>query len=307
MPILITRAMLIMAFAIMFCPYATAQPLSSFLDAKGALASREYLTDNISYFLDPRFRRDEIFWYDGTMTTAEGVCHEGLKLKFNTIENTLYLKQKGQYYRLSTYSLRSFTLEDEGRQRHFIKGFGEKHEYVLSAIFRGNPSEVLKYLADFEQRDSFQLTAFDTSWKPSDGGSLALRLQSSSIHPVHNLKGYLEDNPNFNKVKLESETTEADEQGFFEVLAKGRRGKLLIQHSKKLARSGGLSLVKNHKVITFDERTYFLANQQKEIRQVFFTKRSVKKALQALGIAPPRRICSVRNEGRLAECLRKIL
>lgn len=304
----ITHCIFFSIFSIfLFSTPLKAGTLADFLRSNAVRVDQGFIRQYISFFLNHRYHKGEIFWFEGAIIAKNEERYDHLRLKFNTIDNSLYLHIEDQFYRIISSGLKEFILYDKGSKRRFVKGFGEIHIHLISASYYTNAIEVIKYLAEYPQADDFRILELSTIENEPNNGSLIIRIRSGGIKPVYALQRYLGQQPGMGGVQIESGVPQFDENTFFEVLVDGKEAQLLKLNYKQSSQSESISLVKQSDFFTFNKFTYYLSDRDENIRRLQFSRKSVRKALSFANVDFTGDIPSVRKEKQLVSWLGKIL
>lgn len=278
-----------------------------YLKANGVEINEGFIKDNVRFYLNRRSGKEGLFWHDGSIFSQKGKEYTGLKLKFNTIDNTINILHDEKFYRIAPQSMTGFSIIENGKKRLFRKGFFENRVHKINADFFGPSKEVHKYILKFKSIDNFNFQKFQVDKKEGKGGKIKLTFDSPSDFSSRNFQAYLEKNENINRVKVNMKETGLEPGVFYEVLAEGDNGYLLKLFSKKSIESNSVSVIQHSYSVTFDKFKYYVAKPDKKIRQVVFLKSSVNQAHQFLGIKRTKKIGTIRGEERLTKYMKTIL
>ncbi len=259
--------------------------------------------------MNHRFKDDELYWHDGSIISNDGKEYKDLKIKYNTIDNSINVKLDDRYFRIHSHRIIGFDLKAKGRVHIFRRGFNENRKHELTAFYTIGATETLQYLTEYENISNFKILRLETNKKKKSDGDLNIQFYSPSNNASYAFQSYLKKNHGIMDVSVNTNGTGIDESRFFEVLAEGKQGKLLKLHSKRSGQSESVSLAKvpDPTVVTFDKHSYFLSNDENDIQPIFLNKKSVKKALDFTEIEFGKRISSIRSEKKITAFFNKIL
>lgn len=284
-----------------------AESLDDFLQSNGVSTNLEAISARIQFFLDSRYRKKEIFWYAGSIIAANGEQFDKLQLKFNTVSNAVYLKHDNHFYRINSSALSGFILFDEGQTRHFQKGYSGAYEHTITATINDDIFPRLQHVSRYEDSDELSVLMFYASEISPGQGELTVQLRAKGIEPIYKFQRYLKQDEGISNVEITSLIPDFDENTFLELKVIGNSGNFLKLNFKRSSHGNNMTQIKQTDVNIYDEHIYYISNRKKEIQEVQFSKKSIKKALNFAVVKIPRDVPSFRNEKQLASWLKKIL
>ncbi len=307
MKINISRSTIFSISFIIWTGSIKAQSITDYVKSHAIEVNEEFIQKNVRFYLNRRAKNGNLNWFDGSVISTDGTEYKGLKLKFNTIDNSVNIKLDSRFYRINSPGLTGFKIINKNKFREFRKGFTESRVHVISATYSCNSIELLKHLTSFIGIDEFNILDFEMANKDGKNNGLYIRLLSPSVNSTQNLQAYLLANQDIEDVQIELKELGMDDNIFFEIIADGDNGMLLKRYSKRSTQSDAVSLVKNSNVVTFDKFEYYLSNPNNGIRPIYLNKKSIKKAIKYTGINKTRRVPMFVNEKKLIVLFNKIL
>lgn len=284
-----------------------------YLATASVKVDEETFISNLGYFLsyegflvnyDGDKKKHEIKWYQGSLTTKKGEVFTDLQLKFNTVNNSLYVKNNEQVYKISQFRLSNFTLIENDKERKFSKGFIIPLTTDLSIEFEMKAPEFLKFLMAYENFDELEIVTL-TLGSQDQLGRIDIEINESTSVDVSALKSYLFSRKGIKNVKLDAESNDTSVNTFFEVLKDYGNFSLLRWNSKRLSSLDAIALAETSNVPVFKEETYFFSNEKNEIQKFIFARKSIQSGLQFVGITETRSIPSFPNEKKLMHWLKE--
>ena len=281
--------------------------LDDFLRGHATKVLEKTIVDRIPFFLDPRYRKKTVFWYDGSITTKDGVAYENLKLKFNTVSNNVYLKHKGYFYHISSSAISGFSIIENEVKRHFRKGYNQREIHAIQGTFKTDVRTIMQNILEYEKADDFRFVGIFIVSDDPGKTEVTIEFSTKSNRQVNEFNRFVMSLEGALQSNLATVLAEFDENTFLEILVIGSKGSFLKQNYKDISQGINMTLIKQSDTNTYNRNFYFLSNENQEIFELIFTKKSIKKALNSIGIKPQSSIPSVRNEKQLSAWLKKIL
>ncbi len=291
------------------------QPSSfnEYLATAGIKVKKETIAENLGYFInyegyfvkpDVNNKKNKLKWFEGSITNKKGEVFTNLQLKFNTINNSLYVKENDKFYKLSQFRLSEFTLVDNGKERRFSKGFVIPLTTGISMEFEMKAPEFLRFLMAYENFDELEIASL-TLGSQDQMGRIDIEINESTTVDISSLKSYLLSREGIKNVKMNSESTDTNANTYFEVLKDYGNFSLLKWNSKRLSTTEVVALAKNPNVQVFKEETYYFSNDNNEIYKFVFAKKSIQKSLEFVGVTKTQTLPSFPNEKKLLNWLDK--
>ena len=289
-------------------PKSATPEIDHFLESSATEVEWQNIYDNIRFFLNSGFKKEEIYWYKGTLTAKDGVQYQNLQLKFNTIDNSLFLKNKNQYFRIKAPDLQAFTLQDGDRVRRFVKGYYQSREHQLSATFAGSTQEVMETIMSYEAFGTLEITTINAAKKKGASGELSMRLSSPDLMSVQHFRNYLEGTNLFGELNLLSGATGLGKQTLFEELVAGKGIALLKYYSRKKGTNEMTSIVSDAATqLTFHNNRVYISNTEHQLQEMAFSRKSARKAMLFTGLQWEGKIPAIRKEKQLVAFMKKVV
>jgi len=283
--------------------------LDDFLRENATKVEEKIIHKSIRFFLDTHFNRrtEQVIWLDGSLRTVQGEFYENLKMKFNTITNTIYIKNGASIYRIVSYQIESFTIMDEKKEKTFQHGYALKHQNSINAYCDISATRVMKMLINFERFDQIVIDELVSSQAKN---LLTLKINTFDRELIYELGKYLGNHVGIDDVKIESDELTVHENTFMEVLFENKKFLLLKHNFKNVSQNKSTSIVTSHEQnFVFEKNYYYLSNANNVILQMFFTESSIKELFAFAGVTGLSNIPilknnpSQRNEDKLVNWL----
>ena len=262
-----------------FCTTIKADTFSDFLKANAIRVQKQQILNKVRLYLDSRFRKDDIYWFEGTIFSKEGEQFDGLQLKFNTMSNSLYLKHGELYYSLSSAGIEAFSLKNSSSSYHFIKGFGVQHQHAISGQFSISQLQLMNILSQYPNATQITIQQFSSSSPESEKGNFNIQFLATGTSEVYNLQRYLVEQEGLSSIQIKSKKPLFDEGTFFELLVDSDSTQLLKLHAKQVSKSESVTLADHSATMYFERNTYYISNADQTIQEIRLTKKSLRKGL----------------------------
>ena len=283
---------------------AEKESLQDFLKRSATVVEEVTIRDGISFFLNDSYDKEQVFWLEGSIVTKKGNAYDELMLKFNTINNSLYLKRKEKSYRITSSQLESFTVNFSGNERSFKNGYVIPNSYELTASFDLSIAKALNYLLAYSDSENHRIVELSSKEK-KEGGTMTIEI--IMFGKIYGLQSYLLSHEKFTDVRYnELMVSEVGKNTFFEIVVEKPDFNLIKHNSKRISNSETVALVKRSQSHVFDERKFYLANKQGEIQEIEFTKKSLIEGAKSLGLDDFKEITSVGSEKKLIKVLSRM-
>lgn len=274
--------------------------LSGFLRLNAVEVEFEDIRSDTKFFLNTNFdkKSNDFFWFKGSLKSIFEDSFSDLNLKFNTINNSLYVKKGKIFYKVSSAKVESFILFDKGLERVFLKGFGLHQISTIVLTYDILTSELLKHLLLYERFDQLEITELVMN---KQQGELTIKLNTALRGPIYELVKHMSRKSGISDVKLKSSDLEVNENTFFEIMFDGELFLFLKHNYKKISQTESVSLVNHSQSHIFEKNIYYFSNRNHEIIGTIFTRRSIENSLAFTGIE--RKVPPLGNEVKLVKWL----
>ena len=301
------RQSFVWAILILIAANTRAENIDIFIKKHAVESELAQVKASISFYLDDRFRKNEIFWHPCIFLTQDGEELEHPEAKFNTLNNALYLKQKGKVYRVNAKHIRSFTIFDRDESRKFTKGFKERHISTLTFSFSSPSVPILEILAAYEHFDQFQLLDLQLKTEADKKGVVSLQLFAAGNTELRFLENYLEKQEQIHNVSVQSENVKLETDTFLELKVERPQVSIVKLNYMRISESEAVSLSQERTTNMFSENSLYICNDKQEVQRILFTRKSIIEALSFVGITPPKGIPFFRTEKKLVNWFEGIL
>ncbi|MEQ9402912.1 MAG: hypothetical protein RIM99_04950 [Cyclobacteriaceae bacterium] len=281
--------------------------INQFLKLGATQVKEQTLEDNLGYFINNDFyKNDKQFtWLKGSVTASSGELYENVRIKFNTINNSVYLKNDDKIYRISSSRILEFSIMENDQERKFRKGFIVAKTTQIAIQFDMKSPEFLRILMSFVHFDKLDITNL-TLGNKGGSGSINIELRPGLSNYAQSLKHYLNGHDGVEEVKLQSSESDTNENTFFEVLFEHEKFHVLKWNYKKISAHEAVALAKNSITRVFEEESYYFSNENDEISRFIFSRRSIHKGLTFAGVDNGMKPPAVRNERKLLSWLNQM-
>ncbi|MEP1033275.1 hypothetical protein [Ekhidna sp.] len=272
-------ALLFLAFHQMFAQ-TNVQEMESFLQRSVTEVDSATLTQNIRQFLYLNSDNGVPKWFDGSIVLKSGYQLNGIKLKFNVFDNSVYLKANNKHFKASNSTISGFIIDGADGELQFRKGFGLPYEGIVEVTTSLRHQEILTYLKDYPDFESISIRLLSIE-KRARNHKLSIELETKSSQAIFKLKNYLIKHDAIANVDSEYLIPELNENTYVEVLFEHESFTVVKHHFKKVAQIGSVSLSQHKSIFMFDEKDYYIASNKKILTEFLFNKASIKKAFYA--------------------------
>ena len=279
--------------------FAAANDFSDFLRRKAVSVDSVEFSRSKHEFLSHQMEKGRAKWFDGSIVTNESQRYEQLKLKFNVLNNSLYVNFDGVIYRVPNFALKEFVITQKGETMTFRKGYTVTSTATISATFKGSSQKILTFLNTYT--DFKTLNIKQISLSQNDVNELNISLTEVSRSQVTALKNFIDSNDNIKQSTVEFDIPRIEENRYLQVLYENDLFVVLKYHFKKTATTEAVSLVKVSDGFLIAEEDYFLAGTNKRLVEFMFTKKSLEKSLNTLNLTYENEL---RNVGSVSRALK---
>jgi archaellin len=257
--------------------------LSTYLRKHAVEVKESDVRGQISYFLDDRFRKQDVFWHTGVLKTTDG-DYKVDALKFNTINNSVYTQYEGKTYRLNTSRVQGFEIKIDDEIRKFERGYSVAQVLIVGATYDIEHLEFYHYLSQAPEIDGLNIVETRSLVK-GENRKAFVSFGQATIEDVNGIQQYLVDHQNIWGVQIEAnKVQEVSDKTFFEILVVNENSKLLKHNYKKISKQESVSLVKVEQTHVFDQNTYYFSNKVNQLQEVYFTQQSIRRGMTFIGI-----------------------
>ena len=287
-------------------PNLLASSLDEFLDEYGLEVEEEHIYEQIRNYLNPKLKKQNLIWYKGSILSTDKEQFDNLELKFNTFSNSLFIKNQGKIYSISSSGIQEFVLEDDLVKRQFLKGYGKLQHYQITATFEVEALMILTYISQYPEMDKLHIREFRIAEKDITTHSLKLDIQAAEKGMVRELEKYLQKLEAIQGLRLEMENSPFNKKIFYELLLQKEGLSFLKLNHKRISSSNSNALARHDGAISFDDSSYYLSNYLNELELIHFNKKSILNAISKLKLDISADVPAIRNEKQLITWLGKI-
>ena len=296
-------------FAFLFLPLVLlaqevreTKTLTGFLRLNAIKVDHQTIKNDLKFFINTKFDKEseEFVWFKGSLKSIFGQTYADLDLKFNAINNSVYIRKDTTYFKVSSSKVENFSLIAHGNERKFEKGFGLEQINTIDLTYSISTTELLRYLLDFERFDELEIVELITN---KQQGELTIKMNATLREPVYELVKHLSRRLGIGGVKLKSSDESVNENTFFEVLFDDESFLFLKHNYKKISQTESISLVSHSQSHVFEKNAYYFSKLDHEIIATIFTSRSITNSLAFTGVK--KNVPPLGNEKKLVKWLRE--
>lgn len=289
-----------------FAQVSKDETLKSFVKLNAFETSEVEIIEEIVFFLNNSYSKKKgIQWSNGSITTSKNKSYDKVLLKFNVIDNTLFLKHEDRFYRFSSEAVSSFEIIIKGENRTFLRGYHTKKQHMITGNFRVTPMEIMEQITSFPEAHQISIESVEIDHKGKEG-RFTITSTIYGLDLVYQLQSHLRNHADIYNVKIDTEIQSINEGIFFEKLFVAEEFELIKMNSKKLSVGGSVSLVKTGQQPVFEDLSYYVANHNMDIFPIVFSKKAVVEALSKCGVQLNKSLASVNGEKNLIKALKQL-
>jgi hypothetical protein len=274
----------------------------SFLQRSTVKIDSAVLIENIRQFLSHEIVDDLPVWFDGSIVLKSGYQINGLKLKFNPFDNSVYVNENTVSFKVSNFAIAGFTIKQGQSQMVFRKGYGLPYQGLIEVTTSLKHQDIIAYLQDYPDYDELIFNSIAVE-KGSLNHKLLIGLETKSSQTIYKLRNYLIMHDDIANVDSDYSIPELNENTYVEILFESEAFVIVKHHFKKVAQIGSVSLSQHKGVFMFDEKDYYMAGRKKILSEFLFNKVSIKKAFYTSEVEEHPKIKNVGSEKRLMNWL----
>ena len=274
--------------------------IDGFLDKSAVEVDSLEFSSNINKFLNYQVDKEKgPVWFKGNILTESEQVFNDLSLNFNVLDNSLYVFHDNHIYRISNSILKSFDIDQNGKEMKFCKGYAIPFDADMTGNFNGASHELLTYITSYPAFSDFQVKKITTT--ESSKTAFKIIVSSRSRNEISGLINYLKSNARVKDFNSAYAASELNKAKYMQVLFEDENFQILKFHFKRNATAETVSVIKNSSSFVFDDEDYYIADSKKRLQEFIFTKRSIKNGLSSIRISYSKKLRGLKNENRVID------
>ena len=272
--------------------YAT--DLDKFLKQKAVKVDSSEVSNYLKEFLNYQSFKEAPAWFRGSILTAEDIQYDDLDINFNVLNNSIYLLNNGNVYRISNFALKGFEIIQKEKKMRFRKGFAVPSIAKLVMSFKGSTNDLIQYMTTYSKFSELQIK--NISIERNQETEMTIQIITGFRDQVIELRNFFKSNENILSADLEHKASSVEPGKYLQVLYEHEKFTVLKYNFKRSATNEAVSVVKSSSAYLSDDEDYFVADATKHLQEFLFTKKSIEKVLSSIEISSSNKLKNVGNE-----------
>ncbi|SNT30113.1 hypothetical protein SAMN05421640_3291 [Ekhidna lutea] len=291
----------LLSYYFLFCQDGASEKLG-FIQRSVTEVDSAVLIENIRQFLSHEIDGNSPIWFDGSIVLKSGYKIDGLKVKFNPFDNSVYINENVAWYKVSNNAIAGFNIKKEQREMVFRKGYSLPFQGLIEVTTALRHQDIISYLKDYSDYNKLVFNSL-TIEKRGLNHKLSIELETKSRQTIFKFRNYLIAHDNIANVDSDYNIPELNENTYVEILFETESFVIVKHHFKKVAQIGSVSLSQHKGVFMFDEKDYYMAGNKNILTEFLFNKVSLKKAFYNSEVNDFPQIRNVGSERKLMNWL----